>query len=422
MLCFMMLVFSALAVSMSTSVVSGNIVQTDRKDEDSARRYALAAREMILRRARADDEASGSGSWRARAQAGAYNISDSPIGYGILSTNLKDPGGNFTDRSWETAVLSCTGVAGRAVYSFTEIVSPAPAEATKHVLFSAEDISVDAYTLSHGSAFANRNIKGNKTFNGDGYASGAITAKVLGESLAGVDEIQVPSGDSSWYMAVGTVIPYQSEYKNMLFSPTSNPFGAANPFGVYIISPATGDVTINNCRIVGTLVYAKAKDRKVSFKGGILMEAASPVQLVLLVMGDKPKIEFNGKNELNEAMKPINFNPPGTPYPYNEQLSEVLTPLQNFNPPGTPDPNFGVGVSNGNMTDKFQSHINGYIWCNGEIKARNSLLRLRGGLGCGKKLSVRGYVGWNSMRQFLPLMGMEGYGLVLFPGTFRKMI
>lgn len=419
-LCFMILAFSAVMAAMSTSVVSSSAVQTDRKDQDTARRYAMAARELVLRRSRSDDAAAGSGSWRARAQAGAYNFTDTLIGYGTMSTRLKDPSGNFTDRTWETAVLSCTGVAGNAVYSFMETVSPAPAEATTHTLFSATEIAVGAYTLVHGSAYANKKVSG-KTLNGDAYAVEDITAKILGKRTLDVPVLQTPLADTTWYFTVGTVIPYQSEYKNKIFSPTSNPFGAPNPFGVYIISPASGDVRINSCRIVGTLVYPNAKDRKLVIKGGILMEAATPVQPVLIVLGNtKTKIEFDGKNELSEAAQAVNFNPPGLPYPYDELAMEILTPFQNYNPPGGSYPDIAAGVSDGDLSDKYVSHINGYIWCSGEIKARNSLLRLRGGLGCAKKLSVRGYVGWNSVSQFLPLIGMEGFGLVVFPGTFRQ--
>lgn len=398
-LCLILLVMSTLVWIMSRAVLAGNLVQTDRRMEDMARECALAGRDLVLRKARLDDESGGPGAWRVKAAAGGYNFVDSELAGGRVATRLTDPSGNFTDRTWETCVLTCTGFVGTAQYTFREVLAPARAAVLSHTIFTGADLDINKTPLVHGSAYANLDIiPANRTFNGDAYAGGLIDVNVLGKKFPNSGTLPVPDVDSSWYMAVGTVIPRQNEYKDKLFSPNSNPFGPPNPYGVYIVAPASGDIKFKNCRIVGTIVYPNANGREVKFeRSGTLIESVSPEQLSLLVLGnDATKIKFDWKAEARENAA-VNFNPAGSPYPW-----------------------LG-GTTDADIADKYASRLEGGVWCSGEIETKGNFFTMHGTMGSKMRFKFRGHAGWVSADQYFPLRGMEGIGLMPYPGTLVKL-
>lgn len=127
----------------------------------------------------------------------------------------------------------------------------------------------------------------------------------------------------------------------VLLSPTSNPYGTPNPQGIYIINCNNQPLTIGSCRIAGTLVLIGAGSGT-TIQGPITWEPALPGYPALL-SDSAISINFSGSAPLGEATYGINFNPPGTPYPYVG------------------------GTADTTASDAFPSIINGLIYCGGNL-------------------------------------------------------
>lgn len=126
-----------------------------------------------------------------------------------------------------------------------------------------------------------------------------------------------------------------------LISPAANPFGGlVNTQGIYVISCNGQDLVIADSRIVGTLVLLNpgantAIQRSVSWEPAIVNYPA-------LLTNGSVQVEFQTTG-LSESSQNLNFNPPGTPYPY-----------------------FG-GASNVEASDAYPSKIAGIFYSAGDI-------------------------------------------------------
>ena len=127
----------------------------------------------------------------------------------------------------------------------------------------------------------------------------------------------------------------------VLLSPTSNPYGAANASGIYIINCNNQNVTIGPCRIVGTLVLLGAGSGT-TIQGPITLEPAVAGYPVLLA-DQAITFSFSAGVNLGEATYGVNFNPSGTPYP------------------------FVGGTSDANASDAFPTMINGLVYIGGNL-------------------------------------------------------
>lgn len=132
----------------------------------------------------------------------------------------------------------------------------------------------------------------------------------------------------------------------VLLSPGSNPYGATNTKGIYILDCLGNNVTIGPCRIVGTLVLLNAGNNTL-IQGPITWEPAANGYPALLV-GTMIAITIESSVGLSESTLGVNFNPTGTPYPYSG------------------------GTSNTTQTDAYPSVINGIIYCGGDINLSSS--------------------------------------------------
>jgi hypothetical protein len=132
----------------------------------------------------------------------------------------------------------------------------------------------------------------------------------------------------------------------VLLSPNSNPYGVTNPQGVYILDCQNQSVTIGPCRIVGTLVLLNAGSGT-TIQGPITWETAVPGYPALLV-AQPITLAVNSSVGLSEATLGVNFDPPGTPYPY------------------------AGGTTNTNASDGYPTIINGLIYCGGALTVSSS--------------------------------------------------
>lgn len=135
--------------------------------------------------------------------------------------------------------------------------------------------------------------------------------------------------------------------RRVLLSPEHNPFGegVTNPQGIYIIKCHGNIVTIENCRIIGTLVILDP-DSDSAIRGAVNWQPAQQNFPALLT--DKRLTIATQRNALSEATLYYNFNPPGTPYPY---------------------PN---GQSNANVEDVYPSRIRGLIYSGDQLEIEGS--------------------------------------------------
>jgi hypothetical protein len=120
-----------------------------------------------------------------------------------------------------------------------------------------------------------------------------------------------------------------------LLSPNSNPFGATNASGIYILNCGGKDVIIASTRIVGTLVIKNAGGNT-EIQGPINWEPAIANYPALLT-DSQVAITFDS-SVLSESSLGVNFNPTGCPYPY------------------------AGGAANTTATDTYPAHITGIIY------------------------------------------------------------
>lgn len=149
-----------------------------------------------------------------------------------------------------------------------------------------------------------------------GEINGSLYA---GTTSPGVDARQMPDPTLiNYYVALGERINVGSlpttlgtpALKQALLSPTSNPYGSTNEFGIYIIDCAGGNLIVEEIRIVGTLVLLNSTGTTIIGRN-TLIEPAYSWMPSLLVQGNTSYMGTNaGPSEVTLG---INLNPAHTP-------------------------------------------------------------------------------------------------------------
>lgn len=233
-----------------------------------------------------------------------------------------------------------------------------------------------------------------QTISNNGSITGAQTApaglRVLPQSSMVLDYWKQAGTELNSSMLLSTVL-----------SPYANPLGTPNTHGIYVIKSSGNNVTISNCRIVGTLVVADLEPgRVVSITGSVNWEPAYPHYPALLVDGD---VEINlVHTDLTEWFLTPSFNPVGTPF---------------------------QGQEDSDKSDVFISSIAGLIYCSGNltIKGNGSSDRfpdLRGQILVGKDCHVQSRtfptIKFDESSSLTPPPGFDQTApVVLVPGSWR---
>jgi hypothetical protein len=98
--------------------------------------------------------------------------------------------------------------------------------------------------------------------------------------------------------------------EDRLLSPTSNPFGAVDPAGIYWLDAAGSKVVISHCRLDATLAIRNASE--IEIKGGIVWNYPSGADAILVT---DASVRFqNVEATLSETARNVNFNPVSSPY------------------------------------------------------------------------------------------------------------
>ncbi|HUG67599.1 MAG TPA: hypothetical protein VMM76_07600 [Pirellulaceae bacterium] len=205
-----------------------------------------------------------------------------------------------------------------------------------------------------GPAVSNGDLRNENILNGSVEAqSESVSGTVTGTKTIPGTYRPLPRSARvmRYYLTNGTVIanaslPSTGLLEKLLLSPATNPFGATDPNGIYIIDSPGKDLTIRDCRVVGTLVIRNS-GYKVTLSKAVNWEPARTNWPALIVEGD---LVFAGDDS-------------------NVDLQETTT---NFNPSGTP----WKGDTDSDTSDEYPNALMGIFYATGEIRFDGNDLKM----------------------------------------------
>lgn len=315
-----------------------------RNDLQDARQYAISATD-IGRLWIAQDK-----TWRTDYSNGAWFTSQ-PIGRGTFSLSVTNPNGALNHSNYDQVILSATGVCGKAT-QYAQVTLNAtivPSTCLTAALSAATAISIGTLTIDANNQFLATNGAISATspaVNANLQAMGLIAGGAFnGTSTTITKALTFPDATvCSYYQTNGTGMSIGSipsgTIQNVLISPSSNPYGGGtNPNGIYVIDCQGMPLTIQQCRIIGTLVLLNP---------GVGTQIGSSV-VWRSAVSNYPCLIVNGGLTINSS---------------GAYLSEGGT--YNFNPAGAPYPWPG-GTSNATMTDSFPPAVMGLVYVAGDV-------------------------------------------------------
>lgn len=304
----------------------------DTSDFASARAYALSAVEMGFNTLANDPN------WRANHPNGIW-FNDKAIGVGSYTLSGVDPNdADLANNDTDSLVLTGIGVQGEARYKLqvrltAELQALSCLEVGLHtggdITFSGATVQCNQIISSNGSisetsSTINANVEAGGTITGTGY-TGTITEGITPRTMP-------DSTVFDYYLANGTVINLSDvpvlagkpKIQYVVLSPANNPFGAGttNPEGIYVLDCLAQEIQIQHSRIVGTLVLLNP-DPQTRLENVQTWEPAIANYPTLLVSGSIV-LDIDGPELSEIADKIVNYNPPGTPYPYPSGVSDTV--------------------------------------------------------------------------------------------------
>lgn len=311
-----------LACVMSTTVLCAGGLALSRAHQraaadlanvEEARNLARAGVELGLHMIRTETD------WRTARTSGAW-VTGRALGRGTIDVRVQDPDGSFTDDLNDSVEVTGIGTVGRTRQIVRVTLDPLhqPIDSLGTAMASAGSITVGLLA----SATANQVITSNNAItavtasvHAPVEAAGLATGLTFFQSAKSLQPTRtIPDAGEviAAYSAIGTTISINSipsnRIENIVLGPGINPYGAADPRGIYIIDCKTKDITLRNCRIVGTLVLANL-DKEAIIDGPVSMQAYEPGMPALVASKDI-KTKADG-SALSEVSSGLNFNPFG---------------------------------------------------------------------------------------------------------------
>ena len=284
-------------------------------DMAEARLYAQSAIELAMQRLAVDPN------WRTSRANGAWET-DRVLGAGTYSTTLVDAeDGDLDDSPGDAVVLTGIGRKGQARHMLQVTLTPEllPLEALNTCLHAAGTVTVGggaSITVSGAPLSSNGTVQNNNSIVGDVHALAlSPTGSVTGTVTVPAPAKPLPdAGVFDLYKNKATAIPYLTTIEKTALGPTYNPWGPANPEGVYYIDTGSSDLILKGFRLQGTLVVKCGSGRSVMVDDAVFMEPHRSDYPVLIVDGDLELRLHSGDYDLLEANWLTNFNPAGAPY------------------------------------------------------------------------------------------------------------
>lgn len=302
---------------------------------------------------------SGSTNWRSKG-AGVW-FSDTPFGKGSFSVQVSDPvDGDLANRTTDPVLLRVTGVRGAATHIAEVRLAPvgrpigALAQAItangRIMVMGGKTLNVNGAAIASNTAIrldGNLYGSGQSLLNsGGGSATGGMTTLTLATL-----KTMPSSGVQALYTGLATPITGSAtKIDKQLLCPTVNTMGGGvNAAGVYVLN-ASGDVSIKNMRLYGTLII-NAPGKKVNIGPSVFMQTARADYPVLIVNGEV-NIDNDRTKTLDESAVGFSLNPAGAPY---------------------------LGITNTTQTDSYPSEIRGLVHVKEQITLHDNAL-IRGAL------------------------------------------
>ncbi|MFT3785692.1 MAG: hypothetical protein QM770_05935 [Tepidisphaeraceae bacterium] len=353
------------------------------------------------------------------------NVETTPVAFGMGTISFKlvdETDANLSNSTTQNVRVYGIGRVGKACKVLSVQLTGSDAlTCLNSALAVAGSITLDKATLNAPG----QTISTNGNFSG-GDDSSAVNANLLATGTITPDGCTINGNQSAaapaktfpdstafdYYIANGTSIPYgllsSGVLNKKLISPVSSGVAsvAANPNGIYVIDCGGSDLVIKQCRIVGTLVILNPGPNSriggASGNEGLCWSPAVANFPCLLVKGNI-RISFNGaaNDTLSESAVNINFNPNGTPYPYNG------------------------GSSDSDLTEVYPATIDGLIYVSGNLtkSSGNTAYPVTGNLVVGGTCSEKGDVlttNFRAIYKVLPPPGFTGGGMLkTVPASWR---
>ena len=236
-------------------------------------------------------------------------------------------------------------------------------------------------------------------------AAGIISGGTyFGETAEGIVPRTMPTNTVfDYYLLNGTDIKYDAlpkvdgtaSIQDVVLSPDHNPYGAANPRGIYVVACGGNQIHVQYSRIVGTLLLL-APHRSSTIDHSVTWEPAAANQPALLIDGSM-EIRFV-TDDLSEAARGVNFNPVGTPY---------------------------QGAEDSDTNDVYPSRIKGLVYASGDLMLY-SHPTIDGVLLVGNKIDVYGDLDLTHESTFLenppPGFGTPSGDLEILAGSWRQVV
>jgi hypothetical protein len=329
-------------------------------DAAAARFYAQSAIEMGEFKIRQNSN------WRQTHTSGVWEA-NVPIGtgtYRLEGIDIVD--GNLSNSPSDPVLLRGTGFQGQSRYKL-QVTMTAKSNALTclqvamhagtDLTFSSATVQSDQVTISaNNSATASNSpvwakVQVVNAASGNYFRSG-FTPGITPRTMPGATVFD-------YYVANGTPIVYaglpksggKTTIEKVVFSPTHNPYGLANPKGIYVIDCLTGDLRIYNTRIVGTLVILNPG--VFSVQQAVNWEPAIANYPSLLVRGNA-ELAF-ASSTLSENSLSVDFNEDGDKLDTYPSLIKGLT------------------YASENVTTKTSVTIDGVLVIGGTLTAQNTL-------------------------------------------------
>ena len=301
-------------------------------------------------------------------------------GTGVFSFTFTDSGdGDLADEEQDSATLRSIGTAGGATSVVEVLLMPAGPglDCLSSSLHSQGVLTVKSGTTltTNQRVSANSNISATGgTIEGGAASTGIITGTVTVQpsSMNVSPPWEMPDPDEvfEFYKVNGTWIPVDSlsggdSIREVLLSPSSNPFsGETNyPQGIYVVDCQGRNITLRECRIVGTLVLLNAGSGT-NIKDSILMEPAIPNFPALMIEGPL-EMDWSYLRNVDENDLAINLNPLGLP------INGIVDAVLGGSWPGGIS---GLVYLTGNLHVKNQTaKVNGVVVVGGTVNAESRL-------------------------------------------------
>ncbi|CAN5864085.1 hypothetical protein BH11PLA1_BH11PLA1_09970 [soil metagenome] len=345
---------AALALGAMTLASTNAKVARLRGDSAEAQAAALSGVEYAL------TYMSRTPTWRTGRGAGNW-LSQSALGRAKVTLAVTDPSGPIADSDLDPVVIDAAATVRTCTRRVRVTVLPTSRglDSLAYTAASGSDVTYALFSNTTSTAAIAGNAGASAllaTVNTElhlaGNATGATFRSKVTERTAAVT-IPTFAAASAWYIQHGTPIAASTINKSgsikidrQLISHACNPWGIPDPRGIYIIDCANRDIEISDSRLVGTLILKNVGTTTIY--GSVRAVPAVTGYPVLVVDGGLAISISSSSLSESSGGENVNFNPPGTPYPY----------------PG--------GSTDNDTSDSYPTGLYGLIYADGNISISGS--------------------------------------------------